>query len=105
MTVKVGPQKPDVYRLIRGEIKKVNAILPPGVEIKKFVSLHKEFDADEAELTRTRKLRRLFLEDRYQQLVDAIYSGSRSFQAEARVRYRDGRIGRVTTDVTIESLD
>jgi long-chain acyl-CoA synthetase len=98
-------QKRDVYRLIRGEIEKVNAILPPGVEIKKFVSLHKEFDADEAELTRTRKLRRLFLEDRYQQLVDAIYSGSRSFQAEARVRYRDGRTGKVTTDVTIESLD
>src|SRR5690606_20263145 len=55
-------QKPEIYAMIKKEIERVNATLPPAARIKKFVILHKAFDADEAELTRTRKLRRHALE-------------------------------------------
>jgi long-chain acyl-CoA synthetase len=69
--------------------------------VKRFVLLHKEFDADEAELTRTRKLRRSFIEQRYKQLIDALYSGEQDVLTEASVTYRDGRKGVVTTAVKV----
>lgn len=98
-------QKPEVYDLIQNEVEKTNEFLPATAKIKKIVNLHKEFDPDEAELTRSRKLRRGFMEERYKELVDAIYRDKKKITAEAYVRYRDGRTGKITTSVNIKSLD
>ena len=66
--------------------------------------MHKEFDADEDEMTRTRKLRRGFLYDRYGDIVEALYDGQESVHVRAPVRYQDGREGFVETEVRIMSL-
>lgn len=94
-------QKTEVYDIIKKEIERVNATLPPAARIKKFVILHKAFDADEAELTRTRKLRRHALEQRYGEMLDAMYSGKDKVTVSAEVKYRDGRTGTVETDVRV----
>jgi long-chain acyl-CoA synthetase len=98
-------QKPEIYRLIKTDIDRINQTLPPAVRVKKYVNLHKEFDPDEGELTRTRKLRRRFLEERYCELIDAIYDDKVEVPIEARVRYRDGRIGTLKTLLSIKSLE
>jgi long-chain acyl-CoA synthetase len=72
--------------------------------VKKYVNLHKEFDPDEGELTRTRNLRRIFLEERYRELIDAIYADKTEVPVEARVRYRDGQIGTTKTTLSIKSV-
>ncbi len=72
--------------------------------MKKYVNLHKEFDPDEAELTRTRKLRRRFLEERYSELIDAIYGDKTEVPIEARVTYRDGRMGTIKTTISIKPV-
>ena len=94
-------QKPEVYQLILQAVGRVNATLPPGARVAKFVLLHKEFDADEAEMTRTRKLRRGFLVDRYQEMIGAMYDGRNSVTVSAVVRYQDGREGVIETAVHI----
>lgn len=98
-------QKPQVYQLITEAVVEVNETLPPGGRVRKFVLLHKQFDADEAEMTRTRKLRRGFLADRYQEMIDAIYGGREAVTVSAAVRYRDGREGIVETDVHVMTLE
>ena len=98
-------QKEDVYELIRKDIDMVNSTLPAAARVKRFVLLHKEFDADEAEMTRTRKLRRGFLLDRYQEVIDAIYSGEDSILVSAIVQYQDGREGVIETAVRIMTLE
>ncbi len=97
-------QKPEVCDLIRGELEKVNQNLDEGSRIKRFVNLPKEFDPDEAELTRTRKLRRGYLEERYGGLIEAIYLGEDVYVAEVPVRYRDGRTGSVKTNTRINTI-
>jgi long-chain acyl-CoA synthetase len=98
-------QKPEIYQLILKAVEHVNETLPPGGRVKKFVLLHKEFDADEAEMTRTRKLRRDFLTDRYNDMIDTMYGGQDSVTVSAAVRYRDGREGTVETAVQIMTLE
>ena len=98
-------QKPEVFELVRKDIERVNRNLPEYSRIKKFANFHKELDPDEAELTRTRKLRRGFLEKRYGDLVEAIYQDKTEFTAEAAITYRDGRKGTIKTVVKINSLD
>ena len=98
-------QKPEVYQLILEAVKGVNETLPPGGRVRKFVLLHKEFDADEAEMTRTRKLRRGFLTDRYSEMISAMYGDVDSVSVSATVRYQDGREGVVETDVRIMTLE
>jgi long-chain acyl-CoA synthetase len=97
-------QKVEVIELIESEIEKLNQTLPDYARIKRFVNLHKEFDADEAELTRTRKLRRSFVEVRYRDLVNALYGNDDEITVEANVTYRDGRTGIITTAVKVNSL-
>ncbi len=82
----------------------VNETLPPAGRIRKFVILHKAFDADEAELTRTRKLRRHALEQRYGEMLDAMYGDQEKVTVSAEVKYRDGRTGVVETDVRVMAL-
>ncbi len=94
-------QKPEVYTLIAQEIAKVNAGLPEGCRLRKFVNLHKEFDADEFELTRNRKLRRGLLGQRYEQIIRAIYGDQKEVSIEAHFSYTNGRTGVLKTSVQI----
>jgi len=94
-------QKPQVYDIIKKEIHRVNENLPESARIRKFVILHKAFDADEAELTRTRKLRRKALEQRYGMMLDAMYTDKDEVTVSAEVKYRDGRTGVVETSVRV----
>jgi long-chain acyl-CoA synthetase len=98
-------QKPEVCDLIRGELERVNRNLDEPSRVKRFVNLPKEFDPDEAELTRTRKLRRGFLEERYSGLIEAVYGGQEFYEAEVPVKYRDGRTGQVKTNTRINPID
>jgi long-chain acyl-CoA synthetase len=97
-------QKPEVYELVKRDIDRINRTLSPDCRVRKYVNLHKEFDPDEGELTRTRKLRRTFLEERYRELIDAIYSDKMEVSIESRVRYRDGRMGTTKTNLSIRSV-
>lgn len=98
-------QKPEVYEVVRQEIARVNEGLPVGCRIRKFVNLHKEFDPDEAELTRNRKLRRAFVAERYCGLIAAIYGGQDEVTIETQVKYRDGRTGTLKTNISIKSVE
>ena len=98
-------QKPEIYKLVKMDIDRINQTLPLGARVKKYVNLHKEFDPEEGELTRTRKLRREFLEERYHELINAIYSDKTEVPIEARVRYRDGRVGTIKTTLSIKSVE
>jgi long-chain acyl-CoA synthetase len=98
-------QKKEVRELLKGIVEKVNSVLPEYARIKAFVSLHKEFDADEAELTRTRKLKRKPIEERYQDILTGIYEQKESIKVESHVAYRDGRVGMVRTEVIVNYLN
>jgi long-chain acyl-CoA synthetase len=98
-------QKPEIIELVRKEMEHVNRTLPNYARLKRFSNLNREFDADEAELTRTRKLRRTFVEDRYSDMIDAIYSDSKEFEAEATVTYRDGRKGSIKTIIKLTDVE
>jgi len=98
-------QKPEVIELIRKDIERINKTLPEWARIKKFTNLHREFDPDEAELTRTRKIKRTFVEERYRELIDALYSGADELTVEAPITYRDGRKGTIKTAIKINSLE
>lgn len=98
-------QKEKVLGLIKGEIDKVNRSLPAESRVLRFANLPKELDPDESELTRTRKLRRSFLEERFGGLIDSIYQGKAEFATEVPVKYRDGREGKVKTDVGITDTE
>lgn len=91
-------QAPAVYDLVMEDIQRVNKTLPAGCGLKKYVNFHKEFDPDEGELTRTRNLRRGFLEERYRELIDAIYSDER----EVSLKPRDERAGSIETTLRIQ---
>ena len=96
----------EVYDLVRECIERVNADLSREAEIAnsqihRFLILHKELDADDEELTRTRKVRRGFVGEKYAALVEALYGGRQSVHVEARVRYEDGRTGTFSADLKI----
>jgi long-chain acyl-CoA synthetase len=99
-------QKPEVAELIRQEVERVNAsLLDDAVlrdaQIRKFLILHKELDPDDEEITRTRKVRRGYIAQKYAVLIDALYGDRDRVQVEARVTYEDGRTGTVRADVRI----
>lgn len=97
-------QKRAVYELIRLDVEEVNRTLPASGRIHKFVLLHKEFDADEGEMTRTRKLRRRFLHDRYGMVIELLYSDRQQLEIDDVVQYQDGREGRIRTTLHVESM-
>jgi long-chain acyl-CoA synthetase len=99
-------QKPEVYQLIKECVEKVNADLSvdtllAGSQISRFLVLHKELDADDGELTRTNKVRRGFIADKYQPLIDALYSGKAEQFIETVVKFEDGRSGSVSATLKI----
>jgi len=103
-------QKPAVYELIRQEVERVNRSLlgeEPlrGAQIRRFLLLHKELDADDQEITRTRKVRRGFVAQKYAALIEALYSESDSVKVEAQVTYEDGRTGTVRADLRISDAE
>ena len=97
-------QRDEVYEIIRRELRAVNDSLPAYSQVKRFVIMHKEFDADEAELTRTRKLRRGALQEKYHDLLEAIYGGKREVRVSAEVKYRDGRTSTVETELRVADV-
>lgn len=97
-------QKDEIAELIKKDVVRVNKLLPGEATVNKFVLLHKEFDPDEAELTRTRKLRRTFIETKYKELIEALYGSRETIQAKASVTYRDGRKGSVVTGIKVRSV-
>ncbi len=97
-------QKTEVIELIRGEIQNLNKTLPQEARLVRFMNMVKEFDADEAELTRTRKLRRSFLEERYREMIEGLYSGQEEVEVSTSIEYRDGRKGTLTRRVKICTL-
>ena len=98
-------QKPEVYALIRRDVERANADLPPAARIRRFLLLHKELDADDAELTRTRKVRRRYIAQRYADLVSALYSNDDDVEVETTITYQDGRTALISTRLRIETLD
>lgn len=86
-------QHPDIGQMIRKEIVEVNAHLPHGLSIERFVNLHKEFDPDDGEMTRTRKLRRGIINDRYGPIIEALNSGADMIDFKARITYENGQTG------------
>jgi long-chain acyl-CoA synthetase len=100
--------KPEVYELIRECVEKVNAdlsqdVLLAGSQISRFLVLHKELDADDGELTRTNKVRRGFIAEKYSVLIDALYGGKTEQYIETQVKFEDGRTGSVSA--TLQILD
>ena len=98
--------RPEVYELIKGEIEQVNRDLAAdeklaGAQIRRFLLLHKALEADDGELTRTRKVRRGFVGDRYGALVQALYDGSSRCIIETEVTFEDGRKGALRGDIAI----
>ncbi len=99
--------KPEVYALIQDCVGQVNAALAGepqlgAAQVRRFLILHKELDPDDDELTRTRKVRRGFIAEKYGVLVEAMYTGRASQHIETEVKFEDGRSGRVAADVVIQ---
>ncbi|MEM7546277.1 MAG: AMP-binding protein [Pseudomonadota bacterium] len=100
-------QHPEVYATIKSHVDEVNKSVAAdemlaGCQIHRFVVLHKQLDADDGELTRTQKVRRVIIEDRYKPIIDALYDGSGEVFAETEVTYEDGRKGRISATLRIE---
>ncbi|MHC2461182.1 AMP-binding protein [Bradyrhizobium embrapense] len=95
--------RPEVYALLKKEVETVNATLPPAQRISRFLLLYKELDADDGELTRTRKVRRGVINEKYSDIIEAIYRGKASIPVDTVIRFQDGTTQRVRT--TLEVVD
>jgi len=102
-------QKDEVYSLLQECVDKVNEDLAQeaslsGSQIRRFLILHKELDADDDELTRTRKVRRNFVAEKYEPLVTALFNGADHCKIETQVKFEDGRSGVISADVKIRDV-
>ncbi len=102
-------QRDEVYDLIRQNVEEVNQDLTrdsnlASSQIRRFIVLHKELDADDGELTRTRKVRREFVGEKYRKLIDALYSDQQHVEVESEVTFEDGSKGSISADLKIYSL-
>lgn len=103
-------QKPQIYDLIYNEIVRVNKSLSQderlkGSQIKRFLLLHKELNPDDEEITRTRKVRRRFIAEKYGNLIEALYSGQNSVHVEAKITYEDGRSTTIKADLKLRDVE
>jgi long-chain acyl-CoA synthetase len=94
-----------VRALIRNEICKCNAGLPGAARIRRFMVLNKELDADDNEVTRTRKIRRRFVGEKYSAVIDALYGGRSDVELVADITFEDGRKSTIRSNVAIENAD
>ena len=99
----LSTQEP-VYKLLKKEVEGVNATLPDAHKIQRFVLLYKELDADDGELTRTRKVRRAVIYEKYKEIIDAIYSDTDSVHVDTMITFQDGTKSRIVTDLKLISL-
>jgi long-chain acyl-CoA synthetase len=97
-------QKKEVYDLVEKQIREANRSLKKPAKVHKFLNLYKEFDADDEELTRTRKLRRAFVENRYKLLVEALYQDTDNVHMDTTINYEDGRVVHIKTDLHIRKI-
>jgi long-chain acyl-CoA synthetase len=96
--------RPEVYMLLRKEVEAVNATLPPAQRISRFLLLYKELDADDGELTRTRKVRRGVINDKYADIIEAIYAGKAAIPVDTMIRFQDGTTQRIRTTLRVVDL-
>ena len=94
----------EVYDLVEKQIRMANKDLPEVAKVVKFTNLYKELDADDDELTRTRKLRRAFVEKRYEDIVNALYSDKNAVHIDTTIKYEDGREAHIRTDMQIRTV-
>ena len=90
--------------LLLKAVQRVNAALPEPLQMRRVVSLPKEFDADDGEITRTRKLRRNVVEERYAPVIDALYDGRTRVLHKARIVYETGDVGELERELTIREV-
>ncbi len=103
-------QKPEVYGLILEEVRKVNASLfneiqLGGAQIRRYLILHKELDPDDAEITRTRKIRRSFIAEKYAEIIHALYSAKERVDVETKITYEDGRTANIRAFLKIQEAE
>jgi long-chain acyl-CoA synthetase len=103
-------QKPEIYDLIYNEAIRVNKDLYQdkqlrGAQINKYLILHKELDPDDAEITRTRKIRRRFIAQKYANLIEALYSDQDSVEVRAKITYEDGRTTTINAKLKIREVE
>jgi len=96
--------RPEVYDLLRDEVEKVNETLPEAQRIRKFLLLYKELDPDDGELTRTRKVRRGVIAEKYAHEIEAIYSGRDTVDVDTTITFQDGSTARIQTSLRVETL-
>ncbi|MFL5063167.1 MAG: long-chain fatty acid--CoA ligase [Xanthobacteraceae bacterium] len=96
--------RPEVYSLLRREVEAVNASLPPGQRIARFLLLYKELDADDGELTRTRKVRRSVIGEKYDDIIRAIYADRSEIDVDTVIRFQDGTTQRIRTTLAVVDL-
>jgi len=96
--------RPEVYALPHREVETVNATLPPAQRISRFLLLYKELDADDGELTRTRKVRRSVINEKYADIIEAIYRGDSSIPVDTVIRFQDGTTQRIRTTLGVVDL-
>ncbi|HEY7726792.1 MAG TPA: long-chain fatty acid--CoA ligase [Anaeromyxobacteraceae bacterium] len=97
--------RPQVYDLVQAAVDEVNGTLPPAARIRKFVLLYKELDADDEELTRTRKVRRGFVEERYRDVIQALYGDAPQIAIDTTIRFQDGKTARIRTTLLVRRLE
>ena len=97
--------RPQVYDLIAGEIERINASLPTAQRVSKFMLLYKELDADDGELTRTRKVRRGVVAEKYAGIIEAIYAGNTEVKIDTEIAFQDGSRQRIRTTMPIATLE
>ena len=96
--------RPEAYALLQKEVETVNATLPPAQRISRFLLLYKELDADDGELTRTRKVRRSVVNEKYAGIIDAIYRGESNIPVDTVIRFQDGTTQRIRTTLKVVDL-
>ncbi len=96
--------KPEVYELLKAEVEKVNAGLPEHQRVSKFLLLYKELDADDGELTRTRKVRRNVIADKYGTIIDAVYTDQKAIDVDTTISFQDGTKQRIRTVLKVVDL-
>jgi long-chain acyl-CoA synthetase len=98
-------QKAEVRGLIREEIRRGNETLPDAQRLRRFLLLTKDLEADDAEMTRTRKVRRRYVAEKYAPVTDAFYSGRATVELTTAITYEDGRQGTLRSTVHIEDVE
>ena len=96
--------KIEIVNLIQKEVEKVNKGLPENAKVKRFVLLYKELDPDDDELTRTRKVRRHFVEEKYKEIIEGMYEGKDSIKIEAVIKFQDGKTSTIKTVMAVRNV-